>query len=119
MRKATVPAISDADCRLPYGEENIVDSMLCAGYISGGQDSCQVTSTVLARLFSLVLTLIMFFFFERVIPVGNSCYLTELLLELFLGDTAAADQTILVITWRLNVSFALFYICALQVCTPR
>lgn len=43
LLKATVPTVSDQDCRRVYGQEIIDDSMLCAGYTSGGLDSCQVT----------------------------------------------------------------------------
>jgi hypothetical protein len=42
LLKTTVPVVSDEDCRLIYGAGLIVDSMLCAGYTSGGYDSCQV-----------------------------------------------------------------------------
>ncbi|XP_046644572.1 trypsin-1-like isoform X2 [Daphnia pulicaria] len=41
LLKTTVPVVSDEDCRLIYGAGLIVDSMLCAGYTSGGYDSCQ------------------------------------------------------------------------------
>jgi hypothetical protein len=42
LLKATIPVVSDEDCRSIYGAELIVNSMLCAGYTSGGYDSCQV-----------------------------------------------------------------------------
>lgn len=41
LLKATIPVVSDEDCRVIYGAEVIDDSMLCAGYTSGGYDSCQ------------------------------------------------------------------------------
>jgi len=40
-RKVTVPVVSNADCNRMYDQENIVDSMLCAGFSAGGKDSCQ------------------------------------------------------------------------------
>merc|ERR1712071_78570 len=35
-RKVTVPVVSNADCNRMYDQENIVDSMLCAGFSAGG-----------------------------------------------------------------------------------
>ena len=40
--QVTVPVVSDTDCRLRYGEDDIADSMVCAGLAEGGKDSCQV-----------------------------------------------------------------------------
>jgi len=37
-----VPVVSDADCRVSYGETEIADSMICGGFAAGGKDSCQV-----------------------------------------------------------------------------
>ena len=42
MMKATVPVLSDKDCRTLYGQRIITDSMICAGYTQGGTDACQV-----------------------------------------------------------------------------
>ena len=42
MLQVTVPVVSDANCRLSYGEDDIADSMVCAGLAEGGKDSCQV-----------------------------------------------------------------------------
>merc|ERR1711973_44488 len=39
LRYVSVPLVSDEDCRAAYGDNNILDSMLCAG--EGGKDSCQ------------------------------------------------------------------------------
>jgi len=41
LQKVTVPIVSDAACRDAYGESEIVDSMMCAGFDEGGKDSCQ------------------------------------------------------------------------------
>jgi hypothetical protein len=38
-----VPVVSDADCRLAYGDEDMWDNMICAGYPEGGKDSCNVS----------------------------------------------------------------------------
>ena len=35
--------VADVDCRLAYGDENMLDSMICAGYPEGGKDSCNVS----------------------------------------------------------------------------
>ena len=40
--QVTVPVVSDTNCRLSYGEDDIADSMVCAGLPEGGKDSCQV-----------------------------------------------------------------------------
>ena len=36
-----VPVVSDDDCRDSYGQNDIADSMICAGLDEGGKDSCQ------------------------------------------------------------------------------
>merc|ERR1711942_619167 len=36
-----VPVVSDDDCRGSYGQDEIADSMICAGLDAGGKDSCQ------------------------------------------------------------------------------
>merc|ERR1719394_930525 len=41
LQKVKVPVVSDDDCRLAYGESDIVNSMICAGLDQGGKDSCQ------------------------------------------------------------------------------
>merc|ERR1712117_645546 len=41
LMKVDVPVVSDDDCRGSYGQSDIVDSMICAGYEAGGKDSCQ------------------------------------------------------------------------------
>merc|ERR1712050_672229 len=39
LQKVDVPFVSDDDCRNSYGQEDILDSMICAGV--AGKDSCQ------------------------------------------------------------------------------
>ena len=42
LQKVDVPIVSDEDCRAAYGEADVADSMVCAGFDQGGKDSCQV-----------------------------------------------------------------------------
>merc|ERR1719147_562725 len=41
LQKVTVPVVSDKKCRKAYGNDEIADSMICAGLDEGGKDSCQ------------------------------------------------------------------------------
>merc|ERR1711970_1583246 len=41
LRKVDVPVISDKHCQHSYNQEEILDSMIGAGYKHGGEDSCQ------------------------------------------------------------------------------
>lgn len=41
LMKVDVPVVSDEDCRASYGENDVADSMICAGLDEGGKDSCQ------------------------------------------------------------------------------
>ena len=41
LMKVEVPVVSDDDCRGSYGQSDITDSMICAGFEAGGKDSCQ------------------------------------------------------------------------------
>jgi len=41
LQKVTVPVVSDDNCRSAYGQNDIADSMICAGLDQGGKDSCQ------------------------------------------------------------------------------
>jgi len=41
LRKVAVPIVSDEECRDAYGQNDIDDSMICAGEKDGGKDSCQ------------------------------------------------------------------------------
>lgn len=42
LQKVDVPVVSDEDCRESYGQDDVADSMICAGLDAGGKDSCQV-----------------------------------------------------------------------------
>merc|ERR1712107_948555 len=41
LQKVDVPVVSDEHCSDSYGQEDITDSMICAGLDQGGKDSCQ------------------------------------------------------------------------------
>merc|ERR1711997_1251632 len=41
LQKVDVPVVSDEHCRDSYGQDDITDSMICAGLDQGGKDSCQ------------------------------------------------------------------------------
>jgi len=41
LKTVTVPFVSDKDCRGAYSEDEVADSMICAGLDAGGKDSCQ------------------------------------------------------------------------------
>jgi len=41
LQKVDVPIVSDDNCRDAYGQSDIADSMMCAGFDQGGKDSCQ------------------------------------------------------------------------------
>jgi secreted trypsin-like serine protease len=41
LRKATVPFVSDADCKAAYGSSLVAGEEICAGYNQGGVDTCQ------------------------------------------------------------------------------
>ena len=42
LQKVTIPLISNEECKKDYGWSKVLPSMMCAGYKSGGRDSCQV-----------------------------------------------------------------------------
>lgn len=43
LQEVLVPIMSNNECRTTkYPPKRITDNMLCAGYIDGGKDSCQV-----------------------------------------------------------------------------
>jgi secreted trypsin-like serine protease len=41
QQKAVVPVGQQTTCRSQYGQNAILDSMICAGYSEGGIDTCQ------------------------------------------------------------------------------
>ena len=41
LQEAQVPIITNDKCREAYGASAITDRMICAGYSSGGTDTCQ------------------------------------------------------------------------------
>jgi len=41
LQEASVPIVSDAQCKHSYGSDNIHESMICAGLDAGGVDACQ------------------------------------------------------------------------------
>ena len=41
LQEASVPIVSQEQCRLSYGSARIHDSMICAGFDEGGVDACQ------------------------------------------------------------------------------
>lgn len=43
--EAQVPLLSQETCRAALGRELLTSAMFCAGYLSGGIDSCQVMPT--------------------------------------------------------------------------
>lgn len=42
VMEAQVPLLSQETCRGALGRELLTSTMFCAGYLSGGIDSCQV-----------------------------------------------------------------------------
>ncbi|XP_042883710.1 trypsin-1-like [Penaeus japonicus] len=44
LKKASVPVWLDEDCRQVYGNEEVLDSMVCAGVEEGGKDACHKDS---------------------------------------------------------------------------
>ena len=44
LQKVDIPVMPDDECRMYYGQNDIKDSMICAGFKNGGKDSCQVKS---------------------------------------------------------------------------
>jgi len=41
LMSVSVPIVSDEECRDAYGQNDVDDSMICAGVPQGGKDSCQ------------------------------------------------------------------------------
>ena len=42
VMEAKVPLLPQSTCKSTLGKELVTNTMLCAGYLSGGIDSCQV-----------------------------------------------------------------------------
>lgn len=42
VMEAKVPLLPQSTCKSALGKELVTNTMLCAGYLSGGIDSCQV-----------------------------------------------------------------------------
>lgn len=57
VMEAKVPLLPQSTCKSALGKELVTNTMLCAGYLSGGIDSCQVgTLEFLGFLFELSLS---------------------------------------------------------------
>ncbi|XP_047473553.1 trypsin-1-like [Penaeus chinensis] len=41
LQYTEIPVVSDRRCRATYTDDEIMDSMICAGYEEGGRDTCQ------------------------------------------------------------------------------
>lgn len=46
LQTVTVPLVSHEVCKDSYGNNAITDRMICAGFLEGGKDACQVKLTV-------------------------------------------------------------------------
>ena len=46
LREVKVPVLTNAQCRSTAYKSMILETMLCAGYIEGGKDSCQVSQVL-------------------------------------------------------------------------
>lgn len=46
VMEAQVPLLSQETCRGALGKDLLTSAMFCAGYLSGGIDSCQVTPSL-------------------------------------------------------------------------
>lgn len=45
VMEAKVPLLPQSTCKNTLGKELVTNTMLCAGYLTGGIDSCQVSRT--------------------------------------------------------------------------
>lgn len=53
LLEVTIPIMSNKECRSTrYSPERITDNMMCAGYVTGGKDSCQVSGIFFIFFFS-------------------------------------------------------------------
>lgn len=75
LRAVEVPLESQNTCIQAYGFVSITDRMICAGFINGGKDSCQVKKflIIVVQLFTVT-------YIHRAIPVGRL-----LLVEFYMG----------------------------------
>ena len=48
VMEAKVPLLPQSTCKSSLGKELVTNTMLCAGYLSGGIDSCQVGGTAMS-----------------------------------------------------------------------
>lgn len=46
VMEAKLPLLPQSTCKSTLGKELVTNTMLCAGYLSGGIDSCQVWTTM-------------------------------------------------------------------------
>lgn len=46
VMEAMVPLLSQSTCKSALGKQLLTNTMFCAGYLSGGVDSCQVYSNI-------------------------------------------------------------------------
>lgn len=58
VMEAKVPLLPQSTCKSALGKELVTNTMLCAGYLSGGIDSCQV-GAVFIIYWLLILDLIL------------------------------------------------------------
>lgn len=66
-----MPLLPHSTCKSALGKELVTNTMLCAGYLSGGIDSCQV-GTVSTDLFfwGVFVTLFFLFFLSNLINLS-------------------------------------------------
>lgn len=46
VMEAKVPLLPQSTCKSALGKELVTNTMLCAGYLTGGIDSCQVADAL-------------------------------------------------------------------------
>ena len=50
VMEAKVPLLPQSTCKTSLGKELVTNTMFCAGYLSGGIDSCQVGTALLSQV---------------------------------------------------------------------
>lgn len=56
LQEVTLPVMSNEDCKKTnYSSKMISDNMLCAGYLEGKKDSCQVRKQKISWVFSITI----------------------------------------------------------------